>query len=428
MIDLPAQFVGRMKNELGGEADEFFASYDLPAAKAIRVNTLKTTVERFKEISPFALQPVPWESSGFYVEDEKPGKTVLHAAGAYYVQEPSAMCAAPLLNARGGRVLDLCSAPGGKGTQLAQYMAGEGIIYLNEINFRRAKILSSNVERLGIKNAAVVCASPQTLALRAQGFFDKILVDAPCSGEGMFKKEPNAVAEWSEENVKMCAARQSGILDCAAQMLAEGGTLVYSTCTFAREEDEGQIADFLQTHPEFCLTEEHKLMPHRVRGEGHYAALLKKYGGVATQRGSDAHAVRPRADKKAEALFKDFASRCLSIGFERLHSVADRLYSLPEGYVDLGVQTLRAGIELGEISNGRFIPSHSLAMCLSPQQARFIELDQSTALSYLSGNTFPCGQTEGWAVASYLGFSLGWCKVSGGVAKNHLPKALRINN
>ena len=169
-------------------------------------------------------------------------------------------------------------------------------------------------------------------------------------------------------------------------------------------------------------------MPHRVRGETHYAALLKKYGGVATQRGSDAHAVRPRADKKAEALFKDFASRCLSIGFERLHSVADRLYSLPECYVDLGVQTLRAGIELGEISNGRFIPSHSLAMCLSPQQARFIELDQNTALSYLSGNTFPCGQTEGWAVASYLGFSLGWCKVSGGVAKNHLPKALRINN
>ena len=413
-----------MTADLGGEAPAFFASYNFPAAKGIRVNTLKTTVENFKKISPFALQPVPWESAGFYVTDEKPGKTPLHAAGVYYVQEPSAMCAAPLLKVRPGeRVLDLCSAPGGKGTQLAQSMCGQGTIYLNEINFSRAKILSANVERLGIKNAVVTCASPEELAKHFVGFFDKILVDAPCSGEGMFKKEPLAIGEWSEENVAMCAARQADILGCAARMLAPGGLLVYSTCTFSHEEDEGQTRAFLAAHNNFELIEEHKLLPHKVRGEGHYAALFQKTEGER----AEAKQEKPRADKKAEQAFAQFAKSCLNVEFSHLHTVGDRLYSLPEFYARLPVQIVRAGVCLGQLAKDRFEPSHSLAMSLKEGEARFIPVDCDTALKYLGGNTFECARDiSGWAVVSYLGFPLGWCKVTGGVAKNHLPKGLRI--
>lgn len=426
MTTLPQAFVSRMSRELGAEADDFFASYGAPATKGIRVNTLKTTTDNFKKISPFALEPVPWEHNGFYVQDEKPGKTVLHAAGVYYVQEPSAMCAAPLLDVRPGeRVLDLCSAPGGKGTQLAQAMDGKGVIYLNEINFPRAKILSSNVERLGIRNAVVTCAAPQRLAEIFVGYFDKILVDAPCSGEGMFRKDPLAISEWSEQNVGMCAARQAEILNCAAGMLAPGGLMVYSTCTFSRRENEEQTGSFLASHGNFGLIEEHRLWPHKVRGEGHYAALLKKTDGDF----SDVKYIKPHPERQALALYNDFASSRLKIKFGNIHSVGDRLYSLPDGCADIPVQTLRAGVCLGECVRGRFEPSHSLAMCLKEGQAPFVDLDERTAISYLSGNTFACScGTSGWAVAAYKGFPLGWCKISGGTAKNHLPKALRINN
>ena len=425
MMNLPQAFMERMRRCLGDEAEEFFASYSRPPEKGIRVNTLKTSIEHFRSITPFKLEPVPWEKNGFYVTDEKPGKTVLHAAGVYYVQEPSAMCAAPLLDVHGGeRVLDLCSAPGGKGTQLAQTMAGNGIIYLNEVNFSRAKILSSNVERMGIRNAVVTCASPAVLAGNLGGVFDKILVDAPCSGEGMFRKDPAAVDEWSEENVDMCAARQADILNYAAQLLAPGGRLVYSTCTFSTEEDEAQISSFLKTHPQFRLEKQIKLFPHRVRGEGHYAALLSKLDGEAERIKS----VEPRAGRVATTLFEEFAKQYLKITFSNLHSVGNKLYSLPDGYFKCGAQILRAGIELGEIAKDRFVPSHSLAMSLGHDEATFIELDESTALSFLSGNTFECAHdTNGWAVAAYSGFPLGWCKVSNGTAKNHLPKALRIN-
>ncbi len=424
MIELPAPFCRRMESLLKDEAAQFFATYNRPAERAVRVNTLKISVEDFKKISPFALEPVPWEEDAFYVSDPKPGKTVLHAAGVYYVQEPSAMCAAPLLGAHGGdRVLDLCSAPGGKGTQLAQKMRGEGIIYLNEIIFSRARTLSSNVERMGIKNAVVTCAPPEKLAEEMPAHFNKILVDAPCSGEGMFKKEQLAVGEWSEQNVAMCAARQRGILESANRLLAPGGLLVYSTCTFSREEDEDQIAAFLSAHPDYELIKEEKLFPHKVRGEGHYAALLHKKG----EGDSSIKYMSPRADKKAEKLYRDFERDHLNLHFPCLHSVGDRLYSLPQGSFVCSAQTLRAGVCLGEVTNGRFTPAHSLAMCLKEGEAPFVPLDSSAAITYLRGGTFEAGgNISGWAVASYRGFPLGWCKISGGVAKNHLPKALRI--
>lgn len=425
MVNLPQDFVVRMRVLLGGEADEFFASYNKSAEKAVRVNTLKISPEDFAKISPFALQPVPWEKNGFYVYDEKPGKTVFHAAGLYYVQEPSAMCAAPLLEVKPGeRVLDLCSAPGGKGTQMAQEMRGEGIIILNEINFSRAKILSQNVERLGITNAVVTCAQPELIAERLSGWFDKVLVDAPCSGEGMFKKEENAIPEWSKENVIRCAARQADILECAAKALKVGGKMVYSTCTFSREEDEGQIENFLKANCGFTLIRQEKLYPHKVRGEGHFAALMRKDEGEEEER---VRAVLPKADKKALALYRAFEKQNLAVEFGNIHSVGNNLYSLPDGMPETGLQTLRAGIHLGEIKGERFEPSHSLAMCLKGEQAKCVSVDGNAALKYLSGNTFECDQSfSGWRTVTYLGYPLGWCKCVNGVAKNHLPKGIRI--
>lgn len=427
MVELPRDFISAMREQLNTQADEFFSSYNRPAEKGIRINTLKISCQDFARISPFETERVPWETNGFYINDEKPGKNVLHAAGLYYVQEPSAMCAAPLLNVQSGeRVLDLCSAPGGKGTQLAQNMNGGGIIITNEINFSRAKILSQNIERFGVKNAVVTCADPHTLSKIFVGWFDKILVDAPCSGEGMFKKEPNAIPEWSVENVKMCAERQAEILSCAQSMLKVGGKMVYSTCTFSREEDEGQIENFLSRYPDFKLLKTDKLYPHRVRGEGHFAALLQKMDG---EEGEELPLFKPLVkDKTALKAYREFEANALKTKFENIHQINSNLYALPDGMPVLNVQTLRAGVHLGEITGGRFQPSHSLAMCLKRDEVNCIEVDEATAIKYLSGLTFDCSENvNGWFAVTYKGYHIGWCKCVNGVAKNHLPKGLRIN-
>lgn len=331
------------------------------------------------------------------------------------------MCAAPLLgDLRGKRVLDLCSAPGGKGTQLAAAMAGEGVLFLNEINFSRAKILSQNAERMGVKNAVVTVASPVQLAREYPACFDCILVDAPCSGEGMFKKEEAAISEWSEENVARCAVRQAEILDCADKLLAAGGRLVYSTCTFARDEDECQAENFLATHEGYTLLRQEKLWPHKVRGEGHFAALFEKSGGDS---GDFARIPKSKPDPR-EKLWRDFEKGFLNVKFDNLHVAGNTLYSLHEGAPLPRLQTLRAGVRLGTFEGNRFVPDHSLAMSLKAGEAEFFELDEERAKAYLSGLTLDCGGS-GWVVAAYKGYPLGWCKVSGGVAKNHYPKGLR---
>lgn len=426
MIDLPEAFKERMKAQLGEEYQAFINSYNLPARRGIRVNTLKISVEEFKKISPFALEPIPWEPNGFYVTDEKPGKTLLHAAGLYYVQEPSAMCAAPLLNVQPGeRVLDMCAAPGGKGTQLAQVMKGEGIIYLNEVDQSRAKILSSNVERLGITNAVVTCTPLKRLSEWQfyRGSFDKILVDAPCSGEGMFKKEPNAIPEWSPQNVLRCAARQREILNCAANLLRAGGLMVYSTCTFSREEDEDRIVDFLLSHPDFELVEEHKLYPHIVKGEGHYAALLKK-------KGEGEHMIfkprPPAVNVQPLKLYRQFEAENLKVSFSNIGSMYYKEYSMPSD-LPPAPKVLRQGLCLGGLEYNHFEPDHALAMALKAGEVNTVEVDEKTALSYLLGNPFQTSSQNGWAVVTYLGYPLGWVKVTNGTAKNHLPKGLRIN-
>jgi NOL1/NOP2/sun family putative RNA methylase len=422
-MTLPQPFLDRMQKTLGSEFEAFLSSYDLPPRKGIRVNTLKITPKEFEKITPFALRPIPWEENGFFVSEEKLGGYIEHFAGLYYVQEPSAMCAAPLLDVKPyERVLDLCSAPGGKGTRLAQATEGKGIVILNEINFSRAKILSSNVERMGIRNAIVTCADPKSLAQKFAGYFDKILVDAPCSGEGMFKKEENAIPEWSEQNVALCAARQKEILQCAHVMLKGGGKLVYSTCTFAEEEDEEQIKNFLQCHPEYRLLSEEKLYPHKVEGEGHYAALLFKKEGE----GNDLPLQKTGIDKKLLTIYRAFEKETMQTHFDNLYLVGNNLYSLPDDCPALTVQTLRAGVQLGEFVGGRFEPAHALAMAANKSELNGFEVDEKTAESYLQGNTFACDERlKGWQQVRYNGFGLGWCKCVNGIAKNHYPKGLR---
>ena len=293
---LPQQFLSRMEKMIGEEYPDFLASYERPRYHSLRVNPLKGTAGELKEKASFQLRPVLWAENGYYYqEEERPGRHPFHEAGIYYIQEASAMAPAVYLNAQPGeRVLDLCAAPGGKSTQIGADLKGQGLLVCNEIHPHRAKILSENIERMGIRNALVVSHEPAYLAERFPEYFDRIMVDAPCSGEGMFRKNEGAIEEWSPENVEMCAARQEDILESAAVMLRPGGRMVYSTCTFAPAEDEGTISHFLEKHPEFQIEEVKKypgmssamppceravrLWPHKVKGEGHFLASLKKQG------------------------------------------------------------------------------------------------------------------------------------------------------
>ncbi len=423
---LPEKFIARMQERLGSDFPAFLSSYALPPAKGLRVNTLKLSAVEFRKISPFPLEPVPWEENGFYYTGEKAGGDLLHFAGLYYLQEPSAMSA--VAAAKGfpvRRALDLCAAPGGKTTQLAAEMGGEGILIANEIDGARAKILSQNVERMGIRNCAVVSASPDRLAQLFPSYFDLILADAPCSGEGMFKKEPNAIPEWSEENVARCAARQREILDCAAGMLSAGGILLYSTCTFAEEEDEEQIARFLERHTEFALEREEKLYPHRVRGEGHFCAVLRKTEGD-TQPKRHFPIRRSRAAEEAYRAFAEDFFREPPRG--SVTTLEDgRMYLVPDEMPDCSsVRVLRLGVELGEFDGKRFKPAHALAMAFGREAVRKAKLSREEAERYLRGETVSCDLPDGWCAVCAGEFPLGLGKTVSGQIKNHLPKGLRM--
>lgn len=419
------EFLARMKKTLPDYA-EYEACLALPPYRGVRVNTLKISAGEFQKIAPFSLGRIAWEQSGFSISEEKPGRTPYHDAGLFYVQEPSAMCAAPLLNVQPGeRVLDLCSAPGGKGTQLAQAMRGRGLLVLNEKMPDRAKVLLQNVERMGIENAVVTCADPESLAERFGGFFDKILVDAPCSGEGMLRKEPAAAENWSAANVEMCAARQKKILDSAAAMLAPGGSLVYSTCTFAEEEDERNAEWFISEHPEFVLREQKKIYPHREKGEGHFAALFVREGeGEACRARRDGI---PPADKRTVALYRAFEKDFCKVPQEgRFASFGDSLCLLPEEMFDIrGLRVLRAGLQLGTAKNGRFEPAHAFAM--RAERGNFtsvVSFGEEDILRYLGGAELPAKGGRGWCVVAYNGYPVGLGKCGESI-KNHLPKGLR---
>ena len=418
------RYAQRMQELLGEEYAAYAACLREAPVRGIRVNTNKIAIEEFRAIAPFPLEPVPWEASGFYIAEEKPGRCPYHDAGLFYVQEPSAMCAAPLLRVRPGeRVLDLCSAPGGKGTQLAQAMGGQGILVLNEKMPDRARILLQNVERMGVTNAVVTCADPAALASRFAGYFDKILVDAPCSGEGMLRKEEAAAAEWSEEKVRMCADRQAKILDSAARMLAPGGTLVYSTCTFSREEDEDNAARFCAEHPAFSQEEQVKLYPHRVRGEGHFAARFVREDGEPAR----VRPAKPTADRRAVAAWKDFAADfLLSCPEGEYLSFGDALCLVPAGLFALdGLKVLRPGLCLGTYRNGRFEPAHALALGIARTNfARVVDCSEEEIARYLRGEELSA-DGKGWCAVAYRGWPVGLGKLSAGRLKNHYPKGLR---
>lgn len=437
---LPAAFLERMKRLLGEEYDAFLASYDKPRNTGLRVNPRKGAVKL-----PFCEDRVPWEPDGYYLLPEaRPGLHPYHDAGLYYLQEPSAMAPARLLGAQPGEVvLDLCAAPGGKTTQLASAMNGQGLLVCNEIHPKRGKILSSNIERLGVTNALVLNEHPAKLAERFPGYFDRILVDAPCSGEGMFRKEDAAVTDWSEETVFMCADRQSEILSSAALMLRPGGRLVYSTCTFAPEENEGVISRFLHAHPDFFaeaidapwfdrghpewiddpadgVERTFRLLPHKLRGEGHFAAVLRCRGEEERS---------PAVLQKTEALPDCVQAFLAENGLPMTGntvSFGETVYLAPEGLPELrGLRVLRAGLELGEVRKGRFVPAHALALALTdfPATANFPagspEID-----AYLHGQTL-FSPKNGWVFVCVDGHPLGWAKGADGVLKNHYPKGLR---
>lgn len=440
---LPELFLARMQRLLGAEFEDFLAAYDCPRNVGLRLNPLKTDI--LPPLAQFGLSPVPWAENGFYYDAQsRPGLSPYHDAGFYYLQEPSAMAPAGLLDVRPGeRVLDLCAAPGGKTTQLAAALRGEGLLVSNEIHPKRARILAGNIERLGIANALVLNEHPKHLAELFPEWFDKILVDAPCSGEGMFRKEEAAVTDWSEETVGMCARRQQEILHSAAQMLRGGGRLVYSTCTFSPQENEGAVSAFLHTHPDFYVEEmsepwfspgrpdwienpapgleyTFRLWPHRLHGEGHYAAVLRKRGENASERPEEGSECFPPELSEFQK-----ATRA-ALPYGKPLRFGSTLYLMPEGTPSLrGLKVLRAGLELGQLLRGRFEPAHAWALWLkNAESSADFSADSEELRRYLAGESIPGAQT-GWTLIRVDGLSLGWAKGSAGQLKNHYPKALR---
>ena len=430
--DLPEDYVQQLLPLLKDEADAFFASYDAPPCRGIRFRDHRVVLP-LRELEG----PIPYAKNAFYLSaDSKAGALPLHDAGAYYIQEPSAMAAAAVLAPQDGdRVLDLCAAPGGKSTQLAA-SAALSLLVCNEPIPSRAQVLSGNIERMGIANAIVTCAYPDRLAEQWAGFFDKILVDAPCSGEGMFRKHPEARAEWTSDSPQRCHERQVDILNSAAKMLRVGGRMVFSTCTFNDIENENSVFAFLKTHSNFKLLPIHisglpdadtgmlRLWPHRFRGEGHFVALLEKTDAAPEEASpvlSSDSAPPTKAEQAAFLLFNH------ELGFPVQPNLCqgNRLFSVPEALPPLkGIRVLRMGLHLGEIRGKVFLPDHALALAL-PAQKRF-EIDNSAVVDYLHGDTLPCDETlRGYYAISYKGFQLGFGKASAGQMKNHYPKGLR---
>ena len=427
---LPEAFLERMKHQLGEEYEAFLSSLERPRAVALRFNPLKGEQPDL----PFVGENVPWEPRGYYYDPAaRPGLHPFHEAGVYYLQEASAMAPVALLDPQPGeKICDLCAAPGGKTTQIAGRMMGQGFLLGNEYSPKRAKILSQNIERMGVANALITNETVQNLAKRFPGFFDRVLIDAPCSGEGMFRKEEAAVTDWSQETVEMCARRQAEILHYGAQLVRPGGRLVYSTCTFAPEEDEMAVAEFLESHPDFVpeIIEtpwfvpgengSHRMWPHKLLGEGHFAAVLRRRDGEEEDVPLNKEERLPR-EWSAFAKEMDIRlpeGKCVRFG--------QSLFWAPEEMPDIArLKVLRPGLELGTVKKDRFEPAHALALWIdSCARVHNLEPDSAQMKAYLHGDVIP-GSVRGWCLVKCGGYSIGWGKGDGNMLKNHYPKGLR---
>lgn len=455
-----------MSRFLGEEYPAFAEELTREPISGLRLNTLKISTDEFKRISPFSLgERVPWCPSAFLLEgDERPGKHPYQPAGLYYVQDPSAMSAAELLGPQPGeRVLDLAASPGGKTTHLASLMQGQGLLVANEIKTRRLNSLVVNAERWGAASIVVTNESPERLADHFGASFDKVLVDAPCSGEGTFRRDMQARLDWSREAIAAYAEKQTSILRVAAHLVRPGGTLLYSTCTFAPEEDEGSMERFLQEHADFevvvlsvqpgfihgqpewleiaiagpippafkeSLRGSVRLLPHRIPGEGHFVCLLRRKMGKVQDRSFSSRPL-PILAGQAEA-WHSFEEHDLVVSFsrERLRVQGPRLYYESETMPDLnGLRVAVPGIWLGTFKTDRFEPAHALALHLRKEQAQNVmdlPAESREISAYLRGESLTAAGEPGWVLVCVDGYPLGWGKRVQGVVKNHLPQGWRV--
>lgn len=456
---VPPLFLERMSRLLGAEFEDFAQALNRPPVSGLRVNTLKLSAEEFASITPLTLgERVAWCPAAFRLP---PGETSagghpFHRAGLYYLQDPSAMSPAELLAPQPGeKVLDLSAAPGGKTTHLAALMQGRGLLVANEIKDKRVGHLAQNVERWGAGNVVVTNETPERLADHLGPIFDRVLVDAPCSGEGMFRKDMGARADWSPEMVLGCAVRQHNILRVAARLVRPGGYLLYSTCTFAPEEDEGAVQSLLETFPDFkvvalpqldgfapgqpgwleTLTGQQadstlkgaaRLFPHRLAGEGHFACLLQRSSGPAPAH-RQADPIR-KQEKPDLRFWREFASAALNVDLaeDRLRVAGERLYFVPDTLADFSrLRVVHPGVWLGTFKKGRFEPAHALALFLKRGQAAHtldLPADSPALAAYLRGEPLESDGQPGWVVVTADGWPLGWGKRVQGQVKNHYPR------
>lgn len=469
MVNLPPLFLDRMQRYLSEEYPRFRQALEEAPRSGLRVNTLKVAPEEFARTSPFALgEKVPWCPSAFLLSgEERPGKHPFHRAGLYYLQEPSAMAAAEILAPQPGeRVLDLAASPGGKTTHLAALMQGKGMLIANEIKEKRLGQLVMNVERWGAPNVIITNESPERLVERFGDGFDRVLLDAPCSGEGMFRKDASAPTFWSEAMIAGCAARQIVLLRLAARLVRPGGYLLYSTCTFAPEENEEVIATFLEEHLEFrvipipkfegamggqaswlsrnvspsiqaSLDGALRLFPHRVPGEGHFLCLLERVDVSSGAKASPPPlphwpSVRPTLPAAYRKLWQEFAVQTLSGNARLLQDEAhfylwnDRLYYFPASLPALdGLRHVHRGLWLGTFKRNRFEPAHPLALflrCDEVQKAVSLSAESEEVAAYLRGESLSSPGDDGWVLVCVEHWALGWGKRVHGVLKNHYPR------
>ncbi len=452
MIKLPESFERRMKILLGNDFDKYIQSLDENPVKGFRVNTDKISIEDFEKINIFGTEKIPYVENGFYLDYEKAGNHPYHHAGMIYIQEPGAMAPAECVDIQQDWVcLDMCAAPGGKSTQIKNKLDENGILVSNEIISSRCRILTGNIERLGLRNCVTTCMDTKKLSKYFTDTFDFIMCDAPCSGEGMFRKEQIAVDEWSEENVKMCAERQKEILENAVPLLKKGGYIVYATCTFSLEENEMVIDSFLLEHPDFELVEvkskvientadgiffngcrtdnihfARRFYPHISKGEGQFMAVLHN----KTENYSfDSH--NDRKTEKTDRIVTDFLDDVLT-DYDKSNVTTyngNPVYFSPDLDIQKG-SAFCCGVTIGEIRKNYIQPHHQFFMAMGKDFKRKIELnaDDERTKKYLHGEEITTDCENGWAVVTVNGCAVGGAKVVNGNAKNHYPKGLRLKN